>query len=112
MNITERSVISSDLPPGHARGPYPIPSIRAPILSLLLPPNTKKVPALSLLFLLLFGAVSCNYTVMSFATINRSATKTLSASVPAIEDAFAAEPSLKKRVYDAIGTHTLTILDF
>ncbi|KAF7116375.1 hypothetical protein CNMCM5793_004619 [Aspergillus hiratsukae] len=39
---------------------------------------------------------------MSFATINRSATKTLSASVPAIEDAFAAEPSLKKRVYDAI----------
>ncbi|KAF4221192.1 hypothetical protein CNMCM8980_009703 [Aspergillus fumigatiaffinis] len=39
---------------------------------------------------------------MSFATINRSATKTLSASIPAIEDAFAAEPSLKKRVYDAI----------
>ncbi|GFF53511.1 histone chaperone rtt106 [Aspergillus udagawae] len=39
---------------------------------------------------------------MSFATINRSAPKTLLASIPAIENAFAAEPSLKKRVYDAI----------
>lgn len=49
---------------------------------------------------------------MSFATINRSATKTLSTSIPAIEDAFAAEPSLKKRVYDAIGTHIPTIFGF
>ncbi|KAE8324125.1 hypothetical protein BDV39DRAFT_124852 [Aspergillus sergii] len=37
---------------------------------------------------------------MAFAAINSSATK----KIPAIEDAFAAEPSLKKRVYDAIGT--------
>ncbi|KAI9039109.1 putative negative regulator of DNA transposition (Rtt106) [Aspergillus affinis] len=37
---------------------------------------------------------------MAFATINSSTPK----SIPAIEDAFAAEPSLKKRVYDAIGT--------
>ncbi|EAW11177.1 putative negative regulator of DNA transposition (Rtt106) [Aspergillus clavatus NRRL 1] len=39
---------------------------------------------------------------MVFATINRSATKTVPATIPAIEEAFAAEPSLKKRVYDAI----------
>ncbi|KAH8422883.1 putative negative regulator of DNA transposition (Rtt106) [Aspergillus melleus] len=37
---------------------------------------------------------------MAFATINSSTPK----SIPAIEDAFAAEPSLKKRVYEAIGT--------
>ncbi|KAE8350035.1 hypothetical protein BDV28DRAFT_139910 [Aspergillus coremiiformis] len=37
---------------------------------------------------------------MAFAAINSSATK----DIPVIEDAFAAEPSLKKRVYDAIGT--------
>ncbi|OGM41800.1 putative negative regulator of DNA transposition [Aspergillus bombycis] len=37
---------------------------------------------------------------MAFAAINSSATK----KIPAIEDGFAAEPSLKKRVYDAIGT--------
>ncbi|KAB8230704.1 hypothetical protein BDV23DRAFT_158947 [Aspergillus alliaceus] len=37
---------------------------------------------------------------MAFAAINSSAPK----SIPAIEDAFAAQPSLKKRVYDAIGT--------
>ncbi|PYI04932.1 Rtt106-domain-containing protein [Aspergillus sclerotiicarbonarius CBS 121057] len=38
---------------------------------------------------------------MAFATINSSAP----ARIPAIEDAFAAEPALKKRVYDAIA-HT------
>ncbi|KAF7597457.1 hypothetical protein BBP40_003704 [Aspergillus hancockii] len=37
---------------------------------------------------------------MAFAAINSSATK----SIEVIENAFAAEPSLKKRVYDAIGT--------
>ncbi|KAE8147292.1 hypothetical protein BDV25DRAFT_160692 [Aspergillus avenaceus] len=37
---------------------------------------------------------------MAFAAINSSAPK----SNPVIEDAFAAEPSLKKRVYDAIGS--------
>jgi hypothetical protein len=37
---------------------------------------------------------------MAFAAINSSATK----NIEAIENAFAAEPSLKKRVYDAIGT--------
>ncbi|KAF9886233.1 hypothetical protein FE257_011956 [Aspergillus nanangensis] len=37
---------------------------------------------------------------MAFASINTAATN----SIPAIEHAFAAEPSLKKRVYDAIGS--------
>ena len=41
----------------------------------------------------------CSFPNMAFAAINSSATK----KIPAIEDAFAAEPSLKKRVYDAIG---------
>jgi hypothetical protein len=38
---------------------------------------------------------------MAFATINSS----VPSNIPAIEDAFAAEPALKKRVYDAIGAY-------
>ena len=41
---------------------------------------------------------------MAFASINRTpVNKKL--SVPAIEEAFAAEPLLKERVYDAIGAY-------
>lgn len=38
---------------------------------------------------------------MAFAAINSSGKH-----IPAIEEAFATEPSLKKRVYDAIGTYS------
>ena len=46
---------------------------------------------------------------MAFATINQSAINkdTTPSSNPAIEEAFAAEPSLKSRIYDAIGTYRL-----
>jgi hypothetical protein len=37
---------------------------------------------------------------MAFATINSSAL-----NIPPIEEAFAAEPSLKQRVYDTIGSY-------
>lgn len=42
---------------------------------------------------------------MAFATINQSGINknTTPSSNPAIEEAFAAEPSLKSRIYDAIG---------
>lgn len=46
---------------------------------------------------------------MAFATINSSAANRRhvpTTVIPSIEDAFAAEPNLKKRVYDAIGTYT------
>ncbi|KAI9923661.1 hypothetical protein ASPWEDRAFT_38338 [Aspergillus wentii DTO 134E9] len=41
---------------------------------------------------------------MAFATINKNSPAVNNVNIPAIEEAFAAEPSLKKRVYDAIGT--------
>ena len=46
---------------------------------------------------------------MAFATINQSGINknTTPSSNPAIEEAFAAEPSLKSRIYDAIGTYIL-----
>lgn len=44
---------------------------------------------------------------MAFATINSAppthTTAQISTQIPAIEDAFGAEPALKKRIYDAIG---------
>lgn len=46
---------------------------------------------------------------MAFATINQSGINknTTPSSNPAIEEAFAAEPFLKSRIYDAIGTYIL-----
>lgn len=45
---------------------------------------------------------------MAFATINKAAlpkatTTSTPAKMPAIEEAFTSEPSLRKRIYDAIG---------
>lgn len=49
------------------------------------------------------------HLIMAFATINQTAlpkattTTTAPAKIPAIEEAFISEPSLRKRIYDAIG---------
>ena len=51
--------------------------------------------------------------IMAFATINKAAlpkatTTNTPAKVPAIEEAFTSEPSLKNRIYDAIGMEPLS----
>lgn len=48
---------------------------------------------------------------MAFASINQPAVNK-KINIPVIEEAFAAEPLLKKRVYDAIGAYNYFYKEF
>ena len=99
--------------------PHPIPSVPAPQIFLLPPRSSIPLPSFysgvlfslgpPFLFLIVLSWFLPNNFSMAFATINSSAANRRhvpNTVIPSIEDAFAAEPNLKKRVYDAIGAYT------
>lgn len=106
INENEHSVIVlSRLAIGSGGRSQPSP-IRPDFLNLSfsihLPNRLVHIPLFWYIFVYL--SRDCGFLTMAFASINRTpVNKKL--SIPAIEEAFAAEPLLKERVYDAIGAY-------